>query len=148
MENRDPVTFRIGTTNPLAAKMDVDVSKGADFWMEMCHRLPENIDCSSKPSLMNHVFHIEGDLYKFNKCFLLNLLHVAVPSWKRIYSNEPVATHVFCQIAKMINANSLKSYPNFTSCLHGNILKNNTCYHLYDTTNSGIYMSYLFLCDK
>ena len=63
-------------------------------------------------------------------CYVMSLLNLAVPVWRKVNCSKPLAVQFFCQVEenKTRQLTSLQLQPDSKSCLKGYILKNNTCY--------------------
>ena len=129
--NRDPVAFRVISLDSIKGKMNVDINRETEVYTELCIRLlrwSPNA-CPSKPSIPIYRI-ISIDVPNVKDCFLMSLLNLAAPSWKRVNCNEPLIAHVFCQIEEntILNTDLVKAYPGSKSCIKGSILKSNNCY--------------------
>ena len=106
--------------------MNVEKVENTDPFHDMCDRV--SISCPSYKQL--NAINIVKDEYEPGNCFLMSLLNLATPTWRKVSCNQPLVQHIFCQISenKLINTTSLKTHSKMESCLEGYILLNNYCY--------------------
>ena len=119
--------------------MDVEVIKDL---ADICERVSTDLDslyCQQLPDTSDTYIDFMFESPPDFSCFVMSLINLAVPVWRKVNCSKPLLVQFFCQIGenKTKQPISLQLKPDSKSCLKGYILKNNTCFQ-FKLHNIGI----------